>query len=168
MSTDSNCPCSSGRPFADCCEPILADSSKAETAEALMRARYSAYATGQVEFIQASNAPEGRAQVDLESSRQWSQQAEWTGLEVVATEGGGADDQVGEVEFKAHYAIQGRELTHHELATFRKGDAGEWMFVDGEEMAQEPFRREKPKVGPNEKCPCGSGKKYKKCHGSLG
>ncbi len=30
--------------------------------------------------------------------------------------------------------------------------------------AQQPFRRDEPKVGRNDPCPCGSGKKYKKCH----
>ncbi|MBA3562545.1 MAG: preprotein translocase subunit SecA [Gammaproteobacteria bacterium] len=30
-----------------------------------------------------------------------------------------------------------------------------------------PFIREQPKVGRNEPCPCGSGKKYKRCHGQL-
>jgi preprotein translocase subunit SecA len=29
-----------------------------------------------------------------------------------------------------------------------------------------PVRRAEPKVGRNDPCPCGSGKKYKKCHGS--
>ena len=28
--------------------------------------------------------------------------------------------------------------------------------------------REEPKVGRNDPCPCGSGKKYKHCHGQLG
>ena len=28
-----------------------------------------------------------------------------------------------------------------------------------------PVRRDEPKVGRNDPCPCGSGKKYKKCHG---
>ena len=31
----------------------------------------------------------------------------------------------------------------------------------------ETFRRETPKVGRNELCPCGSGKKYKNCHGRI-
>jgi preprotein translocase subunit SecA len=30
-----------------------------------------------------------------------------------------------------------------------------------------PFVRQVPKVGRNELCPCGSGKKYKHCHGTL-
>ena len=36
---------------------------------------------------------------------------------------------------------------------------------DGEAVKHEPVRRERPKVGRNDPCPCGSGKKYKKCHG---
>jgi preprotein translocase subunit SecA len=32
----------------------------------------------------------------------------------------------------------------------------------------EPFKRESRKVGRNEPCPCGSGKKFKQCHGKLG
>jgi preprotein translocase subunit SecA len=36
-----------------------------------------------------------------------------------------------------------------------------------QKQSDEPItlRREAPKVGRNEPCPCGSGKKYKKCHG---
>jgi uncharacterized protein len=42
-------------------------------------------------------------------------------------------------------------------------------FLAVNESAQdEPFRRELPKTGRNEPCPCGSGKKYKKCCGSRG
>jgi preprotein translocase subunit SecA len=36
---------------------------------------------------------------------------------------------------------------------------------DGDGAKQEPVRRDRPKVGRNDPCPCGSGKKYKKCHG---
>jgi preprotein translocase subunit SecA len=34
-----------------------------------------------------------------------------------------------------------------------------------EDVKAEPIRRDRPKVGRNDPCPCGSGKKYKKCHG---
>ena len=37
-----------------------------------------------------------------------------------------------------------------------------------EALKHTPFVRDQPKVGPNEKCPCGSGRKYKKCHGAGG
>ncbi|MEO0952818.1 MAG: SEC-C metal-binding domain-containing protein, partial [Pseudomonadota bacterium] len=37
----------------------------------------------------------------------------------------------------------------------------------GGQPLAETFRREAPKVGRNQPCPCGSGKKYKHCHGKL-
>ncbi len=36
-----------------------------------------------------------------------------------------------------------------------------------EEAAAAPFVRDHPKVGRNSPCPCGSGKKFKQCHGKL-
>ncbi len=36
-----------------------------------------------------------------------------------------------------------------------------------DESPTKPMQREQPKVGRNEMCPCGSGKKYKKCHGTA-
>jgi preprotein translocase subunit SecA len=35
----------------------------------------------------------------------------------------------------------------------------------GDDAEHKPVRRDEPKVGRNDPCPCGSGKKYKKCHG---
>ena len=35
------------------------------------------------------------------------------------------------------------------------------------QAAPEPFVREGRKIGRNEPCPCGSGKKFKQCHGKL-
>jgi preprotein translocase subunit SecA len=39
--------------------------------------------------------------------------------------------------------------------------------IQAEAAPAQPFTREQPKVGRNEPCPCGSGKKYKHCHGTL-
>lgn len=46
-------------------------------------------------------------------------------------------------------------------------EPAEWDDVEGEGGSQQPFVREAPKVGRNDPCPCGSGKKYKQCHGRL-
>ena len=43
-------------------------------------------------------------------------------------------------------------------------DREDWTLVDGK-MKGTTFRRSEPKLRPNEPCPCGSGKKYKKCCG---
>ena len=37
----------------------------------------------------------------------------------------------------------------------------------GEAATPQTYTREQPKLGRNEACPCGSGKKYKQCHGKL-
>lgn len=157
------CPCTSGKPFDLCCGPLLEGKAKAPTAEALMRARYSAYATGNVDFIINSNEPESRENLSPEAIEQWSRQSEWTGLDMVKTKKGGEADDEGTVEFKAHYSQKRARFTHHELALFKRID-GDWFFFDGQQI-NEPQAREGAKVGRNDPCPCGSGKKYKKCCG---
>ena len=62
------------------------------------------------------------------------------------------------------YAAKGEAVEHHEHAYFKKLD-GEWKFIDGEIESGVPYVREEPKIGRNDPCPCGSGKKYKKCCG---
>ena len=52
---------------------------------------------------------------------------------------------------------------HHDKASAVSGDAGPGPGV----TPDEPFVREGRKVGRNEACPCGSGKKFKQCHGKL-
>lgn len=162
-----NCPCNSGNTFADCCEPIITQQQQAATAEQLMRSRYSAYALGHIDWIIESQAPEGRAHVDRNATEQWSKRAEWHRMEVLEVENGAENDTEGLVVFKAYYTLGGEEITHHEVASFRKED-GRWYFVDGVEVKPRPFKRTERKVGPNEKCVCGSGKKFKKCCGRPG
>ena len=161
------CPCPSGKEYAACCEPVIRGKRKASTAEELMRSRYSAYALGEVDWIVASQCEEGRQIVDREATAQWSKQSTWRGMEVLTTQEGGADDQQGLVEFKAHYTVNGEDITHHEVAHFRR-ENNDWVFVDGIEVKPRPFKRATAKVGANDPCPCNSGKKYKKCCGRAG
>jgi len=164
MKNEDTCPCKSGKTFGECCGPIIGGTAKAETAEALMRARYSAYATGDVAFLKNSMAEESQDDFDEESSRRWSAAARWHGLEIISTEKGGKDDDTGVVEFRALYTANGEFCNHHECSTFRKV-CGEWRFVEGDFVPEKPIERESPKIGRNDPCPCGSGKKYKKCCG---
>jgi preprotein translocase subunit SecA len=41
------------------------------------------------------------------------------------------------------------------------------MVAEDEREKQQPFKRFGDKIGRNDPCPCGSGKKYKQCHGKL-
>jgi preprotein translocase subunit SecA len=54
----------------------------------------------------------------------------------------------------------------HDEANAMQDAAGEEAPPDQQEQAQ-PFVRNGRKIGRNEPCPCGSGKKYKQCHGKL-
>ena len=41
----------------------------------------------------------------------------------------------------------------------------DWIWDEDFLATQQPFVRQNPKIGRNDPCPCGSGKKYKKCCG---
>src|SRR5512143_2926493 len=96
------CPCGRPAELESCCGPILAGA-PAPTAEALMRARYTAYTRGDVDFLIATHRPESGDEVDREATERWSRESEWLGLEVVATEKGGEGDDTGTVEFVARW-----------------------------------------------------------------
>lgn len=164
MNKEDKCPCNSGKRYCDCCEPVLEGAAKAATAEALMRARYSAYATGHIAFLRDSSVQAAREEFDEKASTAWSRAARWHGLEIIRTERGGENDPDGIVEFRATYTANGEFCNHHEVAVFVK-EADGWKFADGELVGETPVVRETPKIGRNDPCPCGSGKKYKKCCG---
>ena len=132
--TDDNkpCPCRSGERFADCCAPLLAGDKAAATATQLMRSRFTAFATGDVEYLRSTWHPDTRPH-DLELDPA----VEWLRLIISDTVRGGPFDTYGEVEFVAMYREpspnqpssyqRGRQ---HERSTFEKVE-GRWLYVDG-------------------------------------
>ncbi|HKP59585.1 MAG TPA: YchJ family protein [Polyangiales bacterium] len=144
--------------------PLIEGERRPESPAELMASRYVAYSTGEIDYLLDTHAPETRHQVDRKATETWSKSSEWVGLEILRTEKGGPDDQTGQVEFIARYRRDGADHVHHELSDFRRID-GRWFFVDGKIVAEPPMHRASPKIGRNDPCPCGSGKKYKKCCG---
>ena len=157
MKNEELCPCKSGRNYGDCCGPVISGERKAASPEEVMRARYSAYVTESVDYLRNSSTKAVQEEFDEKASRAWCRAATWHGLEIIRAEG-------DTVEFRATYTANGEFCNHHELSKFVKED-GEWKFADGEFVGERPVVREEPKVGRNDPCPCGSGKKYKKCCG---
>lgn len=157
-----NCPCGTGNAYSDCCEPVIKGSRLAETAEQLMRARYSAYAGVEMDFIFETTHPGQRADYDHKGTREWAENAEWQGLEIIDTRNGGKDDTAGEVEFIARFREKEMPREHHERARFRR-ENGHWFFTEGAMVKPKPIIANK--VGRNDPCTCGSGLKYKKCCG---
>lgn len=121
-----NCPCGTGRPFDDCCGPVLAGT-PAATAEALMRSRFSAFSLGDVAHLERSWAPETRpANVTVDPDQRWVR------LEVIDTVQGRQLDAEGVVEFRAHFERNGKAGIRAERSRFRR-EAGRWVYVDGED-----------------------------------
>ncbi|MDD7580570.1 MAG: YchJ family protein [Treponema sp.] len=156
------CPCGSGKKYSECCEPIIKRTTKAPTAEALMRARYTAYVVHEIDFIiDSCEKGEKIAEIDRKATEDWSNKSTWHGLKILRTENPKEDEAI--VEFEATYTQKGIRDIHHEIAGFRKID-GEWLYSEGL-LRPTTVVREGKKVGRNEPCPCGSGKKYKQCWG---
>jgi SEC-C motif-containing protein len=158
------CYCGSGNSYAECCEPIITGEKSAPTAEALMRARYSAHVVNEFDFLEESIHSSTREAVDREKMQQWSDTIKWEGIEVHATKAGGEKDEEGRVAFTARYSVNGVEQELREDASFVR-ENGEWRYLDGNVHGHRPYRREAPKVGRNDPCTCGSDKKFKKCCG---
>jgi len=158
------CPCGSEKEYANCCQPLISGEQKAATAEALMRSRYSAHANKAFDYIFDTTWPDSRKEEDRQGTAAWSRKLDWQRLEILNVEAGGPDDEQGTVEFVARYRKNAKAFEHHEIAEFVKQE-GCWYFKDGHAPQQATALRQGPKVGRNDPCPCGSGKKYKKCCG---
>ena len=119
-----NCYCCSGKSFADCCEPFLIGTNAVETAEELMRSRYSAFATQQADYLLATTHFSTRDHHDKAEILEWSVSNKWLKLEVLNT-------TETTVEFKAFYQDGlGEKHIHHEFSAFKK-EEGRWFYVDG-------------------------------------
>ena len=158
----NNCPCGSNASYTECCEPIIKGSKPAETAEQLMRARYSAYTKTEMDFVFNSTDPANREGYDHDGTRAWAENSEWLGLQIIDTVKGGKEDNSGEVEFIARFKENGVLREHHENALFKRKDEV-WYFNDGVMVKPKPVIV--TKIGRNDPCTCGSGLKYKKCCG---
>ncbi|MBF0251290.1 MAG: YchJ family protein [Alphaproteobacteria bacterium] len=158
------CPCNSGKTFEDCCAPLLGGQARAQTAEALMRARFTAHVREDFDFVAATHAAAEKDSYNKSAAEAQAKTLTWTRLEILETEAGGPDDAAGTVTFAAHFTQNGQSMVHREKSEFVRED-GEWVYVDGEiNPRSAPVRVDK--VGRNDPCPCGSGKKYKKCCGA--
>ena len=128
MSPD-RCPCLSGLPYDVCCGRLHAGSAVAQTAEQLMRSRYSAFVVGDVPYLLRTWHPATRpGSIELDPDQRW------TGLAVLATEAGGPEDAKGVVEFRASYAVRGEPGALHEISRFFRVD-GAWVYVRGRQLA---------------------------------
>jgi SEC-C motif domain protein len=153
------CPCGSGKNFGNCCEQILNGQRPAADAEELMRARFTAHVIHDFRFVHDSHRPTaGKPYVDEVGEPAM----QWTKLIVHAHETSADQPDKAFVDFSAYGTEEGVEKVLHEKAEFLRID-GQWLYNREARLGPAPYKASAPKVGRNEPCPCGSGKKYKQC-----
>ena len=161
MLNNTVCPCGSKALFSECCKPFIQDDSKPEHCEQLMRSRYTAYSMGEADYLIKTWHPSKQNSLNRDELLQSSKETQWLRLDILNS---GQSGLFGTVEFKAFFknkvAPQVTSDTFnclHEVSRFEKID-DQWLYVDGDDGSNRQV-----KVGRNDSCPCGSGKKYKKC-----
>lgn len=153
------CPCGSLIDYKSCCEVFHRNLAVPNTAEQLMRSRFSAFAKSEFEYLMDSTPTADRV-ATLKQLVESNRSCVWLSLEIVDVEAGLENDLGGWVEFLASYFENGKISTMRERSQFEKrGDR--WMYIDGMVMpAAEPVVQ-----SMNGSCYCGSAKKFKRCHG---
>ena len=154
------CPCQKpdGKSYFSCCMPYHQGIKKPETAEQLMRSRYSAYALGQVDYLLHTSLPDQQKLIDQVALKDWLEKNQWLGLDIIELSKGQARDSTGIVSFIARYKFRNKIKEHKETSHFQK-ENGNWYFV----YNLKDLDLNKARIGRNDPCPCGSGKKFKKC-----
>ena len=121
-----------------------------------MRSRYTAFYRRDIDYLIATLDPNKRQPEDRAELAKSIGKTKWLGLTVIDTQRGKKNDSSGMVEFEA--VFQANELGQlHERSRFVKTNE-QWFYVDGDIL---PGTVPKPK----DPCWCGSGKKYRQCHG---
>ena len=150
----SLCFCRSGKEYKHCCAPFHLHTAVPETAEHLMRSRYTAYVLKNIPYIVATTVPSQQTLLDEKALQDLTDETQWLGLDIVKAET--LTKTQSAVEFKAHFQGSEQPQVHHEHSIFVKID-GRWYFVDPTV----------PLPSNKQPCVCGSGKKFKHCCGGL-
>nr|WP_318381511.1 YchJ family protein [uncultured Enterobacter sp.] len=147
------CPCGSALEYSVCCQPYVSGEQLAPSPSQLMRSRYSAFVNKNADYLIRTWHPScqmSEFKADIENG---FAHTEWLGLTIFEQ----ADSEKvneGFVSFVARFKEQGKPGAIIERSRFLK-ENGQWYYVDGT----------RPSFGRNDPCPCGSGKKFKKCCG---
>ncbi len=162
--SENLCPCGSSLAYESCCKPYH-DGTPVPTAEAMVRSRFSAFSMHIYDYIVETTHPLYRDEVEDSNIADNMEGIIWHQLNIKecgtepASEGEGTFDTV---TFSAVYEVAGNVYSLSEKSYFQEQD-GKLYYLEGISHRPEGYRRPEPKVGRNDPCPCGSGKKFKKC-----
>ena len=125
----SLCPCKSQLNYGICCKPFHHGKAKPQTAEQLMRSRYSAYFFRMVDYLVETTHPDTRAKDLGDELRKTILQSNWSFLTIVEKTRGGKEDKRGKIEFIADYFIGSEAFEIHEISRFKR-HKGAWKYLD--------------------------------------
>ncbi len=137
-------------PFEDCCKPFIEKKQKPATCEQLMRSRFSAFCLKDTAYLIDTLHASQRTPDDYLTLQENFNGTQWLGLKVIEV-----NDNT--VEFCAFYTCPPSKNIEqlHERSEFIQED-GNWYYKAGIHLPN-------IKLGRNDTCYCGSGKKIKKC-----
>jgi len=160
------CYCGSELSFEQCCKLIIQGDINAKTPEQLMRSRYSAYATKQVDHIFNTYAKDSKANQSVEDIKHWAEQTVWLKLNIVNTDNIEKhqyeffinNDSLPVVEFFALYIHDKKFHKMSEKSRFTL-ENNQWRYLDGDVAEHQVLTTPKR----NEACICQSNIKFKSC-----
>ena len=123
-----------------------------------MRSRFTAHVAGDEAYLHRTYL--GTASKPFVAPPKAEQAAAWTRLVIHSHEVSPKPD-LAHVDFSAHYLAGEVENALHEKAEFKQQN-GHWIYTRALREGPAPIKAQ-PKVGRNDPCPCGSGRKFKHC-----
>ena len=124
------CPCGMPLSYSECCGLIISGKREATTCLELMRSRYVAFTTANVDYLMQSHHSDTRPLKERIQIKKWAESVQWMGLVILNTQGGEITDDTGYVEFRALYIEDGRMQEIHEKSLFKREDQ-KWVYVSG-------------------------------------
>ncbi len=125
---NNSCPCGLPSSYLDCCAEMHKSIYNAETAEQLMRSRYTAFTKADGDYLMKSHHRSTRPLSEKKSIVKWAKSVEWIKLDVLNTTHGLEQDNLGTVEFKAYFKDKRGIQYIHENSQFIK-EKGVWYYL---------------------------------------
>jgi len=123
-----NCYCGNNKTYKACCQVFHLNQGKTETAEQLMRSRYSAFVLANGDYLMQTHHASTRPLSEKKEIVKWAKSVEWIKLEVQETTKGLENDKEGTVTFNAYFYENGKVDVIHEKSAFIK-ENNKWYYL---------------------------------------
>ncbi|WP_397364287.1 YchJ family protein [Olleya sp. R77988] len=123
-----NCYCGNNTTYDACCKVFHLNQGKTETAQQLMRSRYSAFVLANGNYLMQTHHKTTRPLSQKKAIVQWAKSVEWIKLEIQDTTNGLKNDTKGTVTFNAYFYENGNVDVINEKSAFIK-ENDQWYYL---------------------------------------